>query len=63
MNNYGYYTDVAVPYKPYRVNYEMRRANILFYCVSKDNLVIHHADPGLSFDISNERLALIMEHV
>ncbi|MDR1646028.1 MAG: hypothetical protein LBS05_09475 [Tannerellaceae bacterium] len=60
MNDYGYYTFIREPYSVFRKDYP--RAALWFTGPDRENVVIYNRHPVPSFAITNERLALIMEH-
>lgn len=62
MNNYGYYTCIKKPCISFRVDYPLRRQSIWFAGPFEMNIIVHHQLPSLTFEISNERLARIMDH-
>jgi hypothetical protein len=63
MENYGYYTFIKEPYGVFMKNYPSQGIALCFSGPERQNIVVYHGQPDLSFAITNERLALIMEHV
>jgi hypothetical protein len=62
MNNYGYYTLERKPGETAIIEYPARNTQLCFLGYPGSTVVIHHQYPSLTFEIANERLALIMEH-